>query len=191
MSNLIVSFGESSNLCILGIIFLGSYLCFLHVLFQSLSCASIQAQVHQKRISNEKLIVFLILKVLPIVPLQRGQNFTIWFYPPMMYYDVSLHNLVVLVVASSTSPRSSKTESGVKRYRTFSKGDFLETGRPAWPAPGRVSWPQAGRFCQGAILDAARPALGRVSRPQAVHFRQEASLSPARPASMFPDKHLH
>ena len=67
--------------------------------------------------------------------------FIIWFYPPMMDYDVSLHNLVVLVVASSTSPRSSKTESGGKRYRIFSIGDFLDAGRPAWPALGRVSWP--------------------------------------------------
>ena len=31
MSNLIVSFVESSNLCILGIIFLGSYLAFISV----------------------------------------------------------------------------------------------------------------------------------------------------------------
>jgi hypothetical protein len=31
VSNLIVSFTESSNLCILGIIFLGSYLDFIHV----------------------------------------------------------------------------------------------------------------------------------------------------------------
>jgi hypothetical protein len=33
VSNLIISFGESSNLCILGIIFLGSYLDFIHVRF--------------------------------------------------------------------------------------------------------------------------------------------------------------
>jgi hypothetical protein len=33
VSNLIVSFGESSNLCILGIIFLGSYLNSIHVRF--------------------------------------------------------------------------------------------------------------------------------------------------------------
>ena len=33
--------------------------------------------------------------------------------------DVSLHDLVELFVASLTSPRSSKTESGCKRYAHF------------------------------------------------------------------------
>ena len=36
-----------------------------------------------------------------------------------MYNDVSLHGLVELFVASQTSPRSSKTESGCKRYARF------------------------------------------------------------------------
>ena len=37
----------------------------------------------------------------------------------MMDNDVSLHDLVELFVASPTSPRSSKTESGCKRYARF------------------------------------------------------------------------
>src|SRR5664279_3628891 len=40
----------------------------------------------------------------------------IWFYPPILDYDVSLHILVVLVVVIPTSPRSSKTEFVCKRY---------------------------------------------------------------------------
>ena len=59
----------------------------------------------------------------------------------MMDYDVSLHTLVVLVVVISTSPRSSKTESGGERYRVFSIGVFLKTAtslgwvEPAWEQP--------------------------------------------------------
>jgi len=40
----------------------------------------------------------------------------------MMDYDVSLYDLVKLVVSFETSPRSSKTESGCKRYRSFGVG---------------------------------------------------------------------
>jgi hypothetical protein len=60
VSNLIVSFGESSNLCILGIIFLGSHLGFIHVRFYSLWLFAWQALAHQKRISHETLIAFLL-----------------------------------------------------------------------------------------------------------------------------------
>ena len=40
----------------------------------------------------------------------------------MLDYDVSLHILVVLVVAISTTPRTSKTESGCKSYDRFRIG---------------------------------------------------------------------
>jgi hypothetical protein len=46
VSNLIVSFGESSNLCILGIIFIGSYLSFIHVRFWYVSNVSIIFDAH-------------------------------------------------------------------------------------------------------------------------------------------------
>jgi hypothetical protein len=68
VSNLFVSFGEISNLCILGIIFLGSYLAFIYVSFYSLWLSLRQSQAHQKWFSDEKIIVFLVLKVLPIHP---------------------------------------------------------------------------------------------------------------------------
>ena len=42
--------------------------------------------------------------------------FPIWFYNILLNYDVSLHNLVVLIVTIPTSPRLSKTEFICKSY---------------------------------------------------------------------------
>ena len=44
----------------------------------------------------------------------------ICFYNILLDYDVSMHNLVVLVVTNPTSPRLSKTEFVGERYRVFS-----------------------------------------------------------------------
>ena len=63
-SILIVSFVESSNLCILAIIFIGSYLAFIVVWSWCLSCFSWQDQVHRKRISNASSIAFSVLHLL-------------------------------------------------------------------------------------------------------------------------------
>ena len=43
-------------------------------------------------------------------------NFPIWFYNILLNYDVSLHNLVVLIVTIPTSRRLSKTEFICKSY---------------------------------------------------------------------------
>ena len=48
-------------------------------------------------------------------------HFTIWFYPPLLEYDFSLHILLELVVAIPTSPKSSNTEFVRKSYRIFRK----------------------------------------------------------------------
>ena len=48
--------------------------------------------------------------------------FSIWFYPFLLDYDVSLYVLVELIVTIPTSPRSSKTESGSKSYARFGIG---------------------------------------------------------------------
>ena len=45
--------------------------------------------------------------------------FYTWFHPPYLYYDVSRHNLVVLVVVIPMSPRTSKMESGYKIIVVF------------------------------------------------------------------------
>ena len=50
--------------------------------------------------------------------------FYIWFYPPLLGCDVSLHNRVVLIVVIPTSPRMSKTEFVFKRYLSFRVDGF-------------------------------------------------------------------
>ena len=71
----------------------------------------------------------------------------------MMDNDVSLHDLVELFVASLTSPRSSKTESGCERYVRFRfalsvvfTGAEVPALRPEFPAPpdisGQISGPK-------------------------------------------------
>ena len=57
----------------------------------------------------------------------------------MLDYDVSLHILVVLVVAISTSPRTSKTESGCKSYDRFRTGGFA-----VFPSSGSTGAGTAG-----------------------------------------------
>jgi hypothetical protein len=75
VSNLIILFGESSNLCILSIIFLGSYLGFIHVRFYSLWLFPWQALAHQKQISRETLIAFLVFGGFTSLYLKRGKTF--------------------------------------------------------------------------------------------------------------------
>jgi hypothetical protein len=75
VSNLIASFEESSNLCILGIIFIGSYLAFIHVRLYSLWLFPLQALTHQKWILHETLIEFLVFGGFTGLSLKRGQTF--------------------------------------------------------------------------------------------------------------------
>ena len=98
MSNLIVSFGESSNLCILGIIFLGSYLAFIFVRFWCLSCSSWQDQVVRKRFYFGKLVAFSVEEILLVYLWGRFHTF------PCV---VSLLYLVALVVLFPTELVSS------------------------------------------------------------------------------------
>ena len=55
-----------------------------------------------------------------------------------MDYDVSLHDVVELVVVIPTSPRSSKSESGCSSYSHFSFSNFLDFLGPETPAPRRL-----------------------------------------------------
>jgi hypothetical protein len=52
-------------------------------------------------------------------PFREVKPFIIWFYLPLFYYDVSLYEVVELVVVIPTSPRSSETESRYKSYCSF------------------------------------------------------------------------
>ena len=51
-------------------------------------------------------------------------TFPFWFYNIFLDYDVSLHNLVVLVVMIPTSPRLTKTEFVGESYCSFILGVF-------------------------------------------------------------------
>ena len=50
---------------------------------------------------------------------REGLPLYIWFYPPLFNYDVSLHDLVKLVVVIPTSPRTSKAEFVCEFYARF------------------------------------------------------------------------
>jgi hypothetical protein len=63
------------------------------------------------------------LEVLPVHFLREIKPFIICFYPPLLDYDVSMDEVVELVVVIPTSPRSSKTESGCKSYHRFRVDD--------------------------------------------------------------------
>ena len=70
-SIVIVSFVESSNLCIYAIIFIGSYLSLFVVWSWCLSCLSWQSQVHRKRFSYASSIAVSVLEILPVHPCGR------------------------------------------------------------------------------------------------------------------------
>jgi hypothetical protein len=76
----------------------------------------------------EHFLHFWCLEVLPVCLRREVRPFIIWFYPPWLYYDVSLHKVVELVVVIATSPRSSKTESGCSSYCCFHFGIFVVSG---------------------------------------------------------------
>ena len=61
-----ILFVESSNICIIGIIFIGSYLSLIVVWSWSLSCLSWQGQGHRKRFSYVFPIEFSVSEILPV-----------------------------------------------------------------------------------------------------------------------------
>ena len=67
-SILFISFVESSNLCIIGIIFIGSYLALIMVWSWCLSCLSCQGQVHRKQDWVASSIAFSVVEILPVHP---------------------------------------------------------------------------------------------------------------------------
>jgi hypothetical protein len=81
---------------------------------------------------------FLCLEVLPVCLRREVKPFIVWFYPPWLDYDVSLHKVVKIVVMIPTSPRSSKMESGCSSYCRFRFGISTISGG------GRNSRPGAG-----------------------------------------------
>jgi hypothetical protein len=62
-----------------------------------------QSLLYQKQISYGKLNAFFILEVLPICLFREVKPFIIWFYTPLLDYDVSMHGFVELVIVIPTS----------------------------------------------------------------------------------------
>jgi hypothetical protein len=80
------------------------------------------------------LLHFLCLEVLPVCLGREVKPFIIWFYPPWLDYDVSMHRLVELIVVIPTSPRSLKMECERSSYGRFGFSCFcLFQGRRLQP----------------------------------------------------------
>ena len=62
------------------------------------------------------------LEVLRFVFYRELKYFFLCFYPPLLYYDVSMYDLVELVIIFETSPSSLKSESGCLRYDLYRFG---------------------------------------------------------------------
>jgi hypothetical protein len=79
VSNLIVSFGESSNLCILGIIFLGSYLFYPCELLELVVISMTSSSSSKMVFCMKHLLCFWCLEVLPVRLCREVKPFIIWF----------------------------------------------------------------------------------------------------------------
>jgi hypothetical protein len=79
---------------------------------------------------------FWCLEVLRVCLRRDVKPFIIWFYPPWLDYDVSLHKVVDLIVVIPTSPRSSETESGCSSYCHFHFGISAVLGWLEIAGPG-------------------------------------------------------
>ena len=87
--------------------------------------------------------------------------FTLW-----VDNDVSMHKVVGLVVLIPTSPRSSKSESGRKRYHCFRKHVFLLARLLVDRPPHRPTRHHARRRRVSHRLAQCRPALVLVATGQ-------------------------
>jgi hypothetical protein len=79
----------------------------------------------------KNLLCFWVWRFYWLIFYREVKYFIFWFYPPLLDYDVSLYEVVELVVAIKTSPSSSKSESGIKSYCIFCVGCL-------WAGPGRT-----------------------------------------------------
>ena len=115
------------------------------------------------------LLCFLCWRFYRFVIYREVKPFFIWFYPPMLDYDVSLHDFVELVIIFETSPSSSKTEFGCSSYDRFRIGvsvSFSKTGDSGVRTPETPVSRRNLRF-EPACDSTKYPdrILGRVSGP--------------------------
>ena len=89
-SILIVSFVKSSNLCILGIIFIGSYLALIVVCSWCLSCLSWQGQVHRKRFSYASSLAFSVLEIFAGPSVRKVSLFHLLAKSPLPGFNISV-----------------------------------------------------------------------------------------------------
>jgi hypothetical protein len=112
------------------------------------------------------LELVVIFTVIPSSSKTDFKTLFIFFYPPLLDYDVSMHCFVGLVVVNSTSLRSSEMESGCSSYRCF-----VLVSLPGWiirPELGRIIWAPRNYtkdFCARA------PVRGQIFRPKSRIFR--------------------
>jgi hypothetical protein len=93
----------------------------------------------------KQFLHFWCLEVLPVYLQREVKPHIIWFYPPWLYYDVSLHKVVELVVVIPTSLRSSKMESGCSSYCCFYFGISIVSERPKIASQGPEIFGLTGR----------------------------------------------
>jgi hypothetical protein len=84
----------------------------------------------------EHFFHFWYLEVLPVYLLREVKPFIIWFYPPLLDYDVSLHKVLELVVVIPTSPKSSKNRVRMLKLLPFSFWCFCQFWRAGKAGPG-------------------------------------------------------
>jgi hypothetical protein len=117
------------------------------------------------------LLRFWCLEVLPVCLQREVKPFIIWFYTPLLDYDVSMDEVVELVVVIPTSPRSLKMESEWKSYHRFriaiSARRHPDTG-PEIPARGPDNPPPLEDFVLQFLLRTllgVTQIWGRIIRP--------------------------
>ena len=120
-------------------------------------------------------------------------NFPIWFYNILLNYDVSLHNLVVLIVTIPTSLRLSKTEFICKSYGALNLPLDLPRSWSGVSGHTGVSGPNdrslrslffaAVCVCCGAVLLGVRSSPGE--GPESPAHRSLRPEDPESPAPIF------
>src|SRR4051812_29676772 len=103
------------------------------------------------------LLRFLCWRFYRFVFLIEVKPFVIWIYPTLLDYNVSLHDLLDLVVLFETSSRSLKSESGCKSYDRFRSGMTGSIG----PGSGSTGGPVVSPLSTGwyRIRCAWRPGI--------------------------------
>jgi hypothetical protein len=115
--NLIISFIESTNLCILGIIFI----CFVIWIFSTWGLELVvifktSAGLWKIDFLWKTYCIFCVGGFTGFPSIERSLISSFGFIFNFLDYDVYLHDLIVVVVSFKTSPISSKTESECSSY---------------------------------------------------------------------------